>query len=92
MRGLDERGLMLIVLSFAPPALVGFALERELERRFGTPSTIAAALVLGATAMGLSDRRRSSADTSRPAPPTRCGSVWPRPARWFRGSRVTARR
>lgn len=57
MRGLDERGLMLIVLSSAPPALVGFALERELERRFGTPSTIAAALVLGATAMGLSDRR-----------------------------------
>ena len=56
MRGLDRRRLMLAALSFAPPALVGYALEREIERRLGTPPTIAAALVVGAIAMGLSDR------------------------------------
>ena len=56
MRGLDMRRLTLVVLSFAPPALVGYVLEREIERRFGTPHTIAAALVVGAIAMGVSDR------------------------------------
>ena len=57
MRGLDMRRVTLVALSFAPPAIVGYALEREIEARFGTPPTIAAALVTGAIAMGLSDRR-----------------------------------
>jgi undecaprenyl-diphosphatase len=57
VRVLDRRRLTLIVLSLAPPAIVGYALEREIEARFGTPPTIAAALVAGAVAMGLSDRR-----------------------------------
>ena len=37
------RRLMLIALSFAPPAFVGYALEQPIEVRLGTPPTIAAA-------------------------------------------------
>src|SRR3954447_12279982 len=48
LRGLNPRRLALIGLSFAPPAIVGYTLERPIERRFGTPPTIAAALVAGA--------------------------------------------
>jgi undecaprenyl-diphosphatase len=56
VRGLDARRLALIAMSFAPPAVVGYAFERQIERGFGTPPTIAAALVAGAIAMALSDR------------------------------------
>jgi undecaprenyl-diphosphatase len=56
LRGLDARTLALIALSFAPPAVVGYTLERPIERHFGTPPTIAAALVAGAIAMAWSDR------------------------------------
>jgi undecaprenyl-diphosphatase len=56
VRGLNLRRVMMIGLSFAPPAVVGYTLERQIERRFGTPPTIAAALVVGALAMAWSDR------------------------------------
>jgi undecaprenyl-diphosphatase len=56
VRGLNARRLALIALSFAPPAVVGYTLERPIESRFGTPPTIAAALVIGAIAMAWSDR------------------------------------
>ena len=56
VRGLNARRLALIALSFAPPAVVGYTLERPIEGRFGTPPTIAAALVIGAIAMAWSDR------------------------------------
>jgi undecaprenyl-diphosphatase len=56
VRGLNARRLALIALSFAPPAIVGYTLERPIEGRFGTPPTIAAALVIGAIAMAWSDR------------------------------------
>ena len=56
VRGLNPRRLALIALSFAPPAVVGYTLERPIEGRFGTPPTIAAALVIGAIAMAWSDR------------------------------------
>jgi undecaprenyl-diphosphatase len=56
VRGLNARRLALIALSFAPPAVVGYTLERPIEGRFGTPPTIAAALVVGAIAMAWSDR------------------------------------
>jgi undecaprenyl-diphosphatase len=56
VRGLNLRRLALIALSFAPPAVVGYTLERPIEGRFGTPPTIAAALVIGAIAMAWSDR------------------------------------
>src|SRR2546421_5662430 len=48
LHGLDARRLNLIALSFAPPALVGYTLERPIERHLGTPPTIAAGLFGGA--------------------------------------------
>ncbi len=40
-------GWPLIALSFIPPAIVGYALERPIERHLGTPATIAAGLLAG---------------------------------------------
>jgi undecaprenyl-diphosphatase len=54
--GLDMRRAGLVALSFAPPAIVGYTLERPIERHLGTPPTIAAGLLLGALAMALADR------------------------------------
>lgn len=56
LRRLDGRRLSLVALSFAPPAIVGYALERPIERALGTPPTIAAGLTGGAIAMALADR------------------------------------
>jgi undecaprenyl-diphosphatase len=55
-RSLDRRRLALIALSFAPPAVVGYSLERAIEQHLGQPPTIAAALIGGAIAMALADR------------------------------------
>jgi len=55
--GLDARRLTLLAGSFLPPALAGFTLERPIEQRLGTPSTIAVGLLLGSAAMALADRR-----------------------------------
>lgn len=57
VRGLDRRRLTLIALSFAPPAIVGYTLERQIERRLGTPPTIAVGLAGGAVVMALADRQ-----------------------------------
>ena len=63
--GLDARRLVLLAGSFAPPAVVGLALERPIERRLGTPGTTAAGLAAGALALWWADaraeRRRSGA-------------------------------
>ena len=56
-RGLDRRRLELVVLSFVPPAIVGYGLERPIERRLGTPATVAAGLVAGSLAMAAADLR-----------------------------------
>lgn len=67
VRELDGRRLALIALSFAPPALAGFTLERQIERRLGTPPTIAAGLLAGSATMAAADvlgghgRRREEA-------------------------------
>lgn len=66
-RGLDRRRIELIVLSTAPAAALALLLERPIERRLGTPGTIAAGLVLGSLAMAAADtrpqqRERESAD------------------------------
>jgi undecaprenyl-diphosphatase len=66
-RGLDRRRLQLTVLSFVPPAIVGYVLERPIERHLGTPATTAAGLAAGSLAMALADelgggrRRREEA-------------------------------
>jgi undecaprenyl-diphosphatase len=54
--GLNARRGALIALSFVPPALVGYTLERPIERRLGTPPTIAAGLVVGSLVMAWADR------------------------------------
>jgi undecaprenyl-diphosphatase len=56
-RGLDRRRLTLVIGSFVPPAIVGYTLERPIERRLGTPETIAAGLAAGAAAMWAADAR-----------------------------------
>jgi undecaprenyl-diphosphatase len=65
-RGFDRRRAQLIALSFVPPAILAFLLERPIERRLGTPPTIAAGLLAGSAAMAIADgaprrRRREEA-------------------------------
>lgn len=55
--------VMLIALSFAPPAVVGYTLERPIERHLGTPPTIAAGLIAGSLVMALADRRPQTRTT-----------------------------
>lgn len=54
--GFDRRRATLVVLSFLPPAVAGLTLERPIERRLGTPPTIALGLLLGSAAMAWADR------------------------------------
>lgn len=54
--GLDARRITLLVGSFVPPAVAGYTLERPIERRLGTPPTIAVGLLLGSAAMAWADR------------------------------------
>ena len=71
-RGLDRRRVQLVVLSFVPPAVVGYALERPIERRLGTPATIAAGLAAGSVAMVVADIRGAARAHARTrAPSTR---------------------
>jgi undecaprenyl-diphosphatase len=56
VHGLDARRLALIALSFAPPAVVGFTLERPIEQRLGTPATVAVGLLAGSAVMAWADR------------------------------------
>jgi len=53
---LDARRAAAVALSLVPPAIVGYTLERQIERRLGGPRTIAAGLVAGAAAMLIADR------------------------------------
>ncbi len=57
LHDLNTRRLLLIALSFAPPALVGYTLERPIEQKLGTPATIAWGLIAGAIVMALADRK-----------------------------------
>jgi undecaprenyl-diphosphatase len=54
---LNARRLALILLSFVPPAVVGYTLERPIEHYLGTPPTIAVGLIAGAAVMAYADRR-----------------------------------
>jgi undecaprenyl-diphosphatase len=55
-QGLDRRRVTLVALSFAPPAVAGLLLERPIERRLGTPGSIAGGLLAGSAAMAVADR------------------------------------
>jgi undecaprenyl-diphosphatase len=67
LRNLSPRALTLVGLASAPAALAGYTLERPIERRFGTPATIAAGLLAGGLALAWADRTpelRASADAN----------------------------
>lgn len=53
---LDRDTARLTAAACVPPAIAGYAFEREIEARLGTPTTIAAALIAGSAAMVLADR------------------------------------
>lgn len=53
----DRRRVTLVLLSFAPPAIAGLTLERQIEGKLGTPLSIAAGLVVGSAAMAAADIR-----------------------------------
>lgn len=52
----SPRLALLIGLATLPPAVVGYGLEGPIERRLGTPASIAAGLILGGAAMAWADR------------------------------------
>jgi undecaprenyl-diphosphatase len=58
---------VLLAISLAPAALVGFALERPIERRLSGPRTIAVNLLAGGIAMALADLRGGHARRVRDA-------------------------
>ncbi len=57
MREFDGRRALLLGLSFLPAAVVGYKLERPIERRLGGPRATAFGLLAGAAAMLVADRR-----------------------------------
>jgi undecaprenyl-diphosphatase len=59
--------LDLLAAAVFPPGVAGLAFERPIERRLGTPATLAAGLLAGAAALVLADRAPAtrSADDAR---------------------------
>jgi undecaprenyl-diphosphatase len=57
LREFDLRGAVVLALSFIPAAIVGYKLERQIERRLGGPRATAAGLLAGAAAMVVADKR-----------------------------------
>jgi undecaprenyl-diphosphatase len=57
LRTLDAARGARIALTFAPASTLGLALERPIERRLGTPRSVALAQVAAGLALGLADRR-----------------------------------
>jgi undecaprenyl-diphosphatase len=55
-RGFDRRRAALLAWSFLPPAVAGLRFERVVERRLGTPPTIAAGLLAGSLLLVAADR------------------------------------
>jgi len=54
----------LLAAAGAPPAVVGYVLERRIEERLGTPATLAGGLLAGALALVLADRGAGSRSDS----------------------------
>ncbi|HEY6729802.1 MAG TPA: undecaprenyl-diphosphate phosphatase [Solirubrobacterales bacterium] len=57
LRHFNGRRALLLALSFVPAAVVGYTLERPIERRLGGPRATAYGLLAGAAAMLVADRR-----------------------------------
>ncbi len=49
--------LKTLALSFAPPAIVGYGLEKHIEERMGTPAAVAGGLLAGAAMLVAADAR-----------------------------------
>jgi undecaprenyl-diphosphatase len=64
----DSRKAQVLALSFLPGAAIGFAMERQIERRLGGPLPTALGLIAGAAAMAVADRRPQSRDRDRAGP------------------------
>jgi len=60
LRSFDGRRALLLGLSFLPAAVVGYTLERPIERRLGGPEATAVGLLAGAAAMLVADTRPQS--------------------------------
>jgi undecaprenyl-diphosphatase len=69
LREFDARRAAVIALSFLPPAVAGFTLERHIEGKLGGPRATAIALLAGAAAMVVADRKPQLRDrgVARPA-------------------------
>jgi len=63
LRDISPRLIEQTLLSFVPPAVVGFTLERPIERHLGTPATIALGLICGSVAMIWADRAPQTRDS-----------------------------
>ena len=57
LREFELRAAIVLALSFAPAAIAGYKLERQIESRLGGPRATAIGLLAGAAAMVLADRR-----------------------------------
>jgi undecaprenyl-diphosphatase len=57
LRAFDGRRAAVVALSFVPPAIAGYRLERQIEGRLGGPRSIAAGLLAGAAGMVAADAR-----------------------------------
>ena len=57
LRAFDLRRGLVLALSFLPAAVVGFGLERQIERRLGGPRATAIGLLAGSAAMVVADTR-----------------------------------
>lgn len=66
--GRDRRQALLIGLASLPAGVAGLSLERPIERRLGTPASIAAGLVLGSLFMAAADRAPRTRDADDVAP------------------------
>ncbi|MGH2955401.1 MAG: undecaprenyl-diphosphate phosphatase, partial [Solirubrobacterales bacterium] len=69
LRSFDQRKAIVLALSSLPPAILGLALERPIERRLGGPLPTALGLLIGAAAMALADRvpQRRARERAGPA-------------------------
>lgn len=89
-RGLDGRAVASAALALTPPALVGYLMERRLERRPGSPRALATGLAVGAAAMAWADTRPGTVASRTVDPATPSRSVSRRRSPCSRASRATA--
>jgi undecaprenyl-diphosphatase len=68
LRSFDRHRALLLALSFLPAALVGYALERRIERRLGGPRSTAFGLLAGSAAMLAADTKPQERGEGEAAP------------------------